>query len=311
MDRKGINKVFYEEGFRQKYFTRFEVDEGIEDPVTGKKAPWTISWQLDTSATCEYIEVQGEEELRNEIRKTKHQADLEKSKSAYLKSKHMDISNFADRCKGARSDVSILVDAIKELDCESLSVQPDFYEKSMFCIVIGEDVIEGEGDYDERCIAGSIEQSMAEKILNLLQGSQICVTHIESLAKNGLKLIDEHVQLLDKQEEVSEELKKAYETISAHEQENDRLRKKLDKQIASTLMSSSGEGGGNVTVADPVKFAKILRVLEEMHEDLERAKRGDSTSSLPINSGNAISKEVLRFNEMIRRILLSVHGDPK
>lgn len=305
MNEQEIEKIFQEEGFYKRYLLRFDIDEGVEDPVTGKKAPHTISWQLDNTTLCEYMVAESEEQIRKELSMTRHQSALSDARADYMKKKHMKPIKFQEDCQNAQAEVANLANALKAFKGKTLSVQQDFYEESMFCILSGDGPIEGESDYDDRCIAGSMHEEVANNVAEVLADASKSVGLVNQLAVGGIDIVNQLLTYSENVDNLTEEAKAKDKLLADREKEIKTLKTKLDKKIASTITASGG--GGNVVVADPESFAKVLRALESMSENIELAKQGKEVPGLPVSESH-ISKELLKFNEMIKRILISVNG---
>ncbi len=309
LDADKIVSVFNEEGFVRKFLQRFQIDEPIEDSVTGKKSGWTISWQLDTSIHCDYIDVKSADDIREILQTEKQQSALQGARSAYLEKKCMKANKFDQQCARALSESKLIIAAIKKVGkVDSYSVQPDFYEPSMFCIVEGADKITDEAEYDARCVAGSMEEASAKAVLTALQEAGTVVEHVKTLSAGGQALVAEHVTLIENNDEANEKVASLAKETLAKENEIQSLKARLDSMLESALLGGGEGGSGNVTVASPKQFAKIVRVLEGIYEKIERAQNGEAVTGLPVSGPGAISKEIIYFKSMIELILSSVKG---
>lgn len=303
-----IKGILKDEGFTDKFLTYFQVDEGVEDSVTGKKGAWTVSWQLDTSRLREYVEIASTEKLREVLQTEYHQNALIQSRSAYLEKKCMKANQFDQQCVDALSESKSIIAAIKKVGkVDTYSVQPDFYEPSMFCIVEGGEKINDESEYDNRCVAGSMEEAAAKSVLKALQEAGVVVNHVKILAGGGRTLVNEHVSLIEKHDDLIDKNASLSKEVLANQNEVQSLKARLDEVFENALLGGGGEGG-NVTVANPKQFAKIVRVLEGLHDKIELAQNGEEVKGLPISGPGAVSKELMYFKSMIEMILGSVKG---
>ena len=219
----------------------------------------------------------------------------------------MKSDQFEKLCKNTLMELSLmspdLLDGLKDSG-SSISVQEDFYEPGMFCIVEGDQKISGESDYDDRCIASSIEKDVAKGIKSALQNFSSMSSKLKKIIIEGKDLVESYNQLNDECKILKKEIAKIDNEYEKAKKEILYLKGKLDESILSSIIAT--EGNGNISVADPKKFSKVIRVLENLRDKIEASQNGDSIGKGFLTG--ELTKEVLYFKKMIDTILESVKG---
>ena len=173
-------------------------------------------------------------------------------------------------------------------------VAQDFYEKQMFCLLKGDGEATDENDYDSRCIAGSMTKDDAESVNSCIGLVDEMYSKSNALIKAGKAMHDKFIEITKSVLDSQEKTTILEAKISSLEGELKQEKLRLEQQMALNLKAASG-GSGNVVVADPEKFVRILRTLTSISEKIDE-------------SGVPLSKEILRFNSLFKEILSTVYG---